>query len=78
MKRAGLILLLTLGGCAVQPVVDGTTPRSITISYNPNWMSRQEVADMAQAHCSAQGLSAEYVSTGMRPGYLVTDWRCVP
>ncbi len=78
MKIAGLVLLLTLTGCALSPVVDSVTPRSITISYNPNWMSRQDVAGMAQSHCSAQGLNAEQVSTSMRPGYLVTGWRCAP
>ncbi len=76
--RPWILIVVLLAGCTTEPKIVSSTDRSVSISYNPNFMAREEVAGKAQAYCRTLDLNAVFVSDDVGFGGHVINWTCVP
>jgi len=76
--RLWILIAVLLAGCTTEPKIVSSADRSVSISYNPNFMAREEVAGKAQAYCRNLGFNAIYVSDDVGFGGRVINWTCVP
>lgn len=76
MKRAALLAVVLATGCATAPVVDFSTPESISVRYDPVLVSPQEAGATAQSHCQGHGKNAAIVSRQQMGGWQVMNFDC--
>ena len=71
------LTLTIVSACATSPIIDGATPKSISIRYDPWVVSATEATVTAQDHCLAYGKNAELTSRNQfGGGWMVMNFRC--
>ena len=71
------LLLAAISGCATSPIIDGATPKSISIRYDQWLVSATQATETAQNHCLAYGKNAELTSRNQfGGGWMVMNFRC--
>ncbi|MBB5517448.1 hypothetical protein [Amphiplicatus metriothermophilus] len=68
-----VVAALALAGCASRPETPWGAQRSITVPYNPYDYDPDELFAVAQTHCEAYGLRAQYVDETIDPNSV--RWR---
>lgn len=68
---------LLVSGCAAAPIIDGATPKSISVRYDKLLGSATEATAVAQEHCQSYGKDAELTAhNNLGAGYRVMNFRC--